>query len=68
MPALRPLAGFSPNCCAVRVQTEHWAVAGLVQKMDRLTIKTAMIKILFMTLQRYYSVKEKFHPGDGWNF
>ena len=25
MPALRPFAGFSPSCCAVRVHTEHWA-------------------------------------------
>ena len=27
MPAFKPFAGFSPNCWAVRVQTEHWALA-----------------------------------------
>jgi len=27
MPAFKPLAGSSPNCSAVRVQTEHWAFA-----------------------------------------
>lgn len=25
MPEFNPFAGFSPNCCAVRVHTEHWA-------------------------------------------
>ena len=28
IPALSPLAGFSPICWAVRVHMEHWARAG----------------------------------------
>ena len=27
IPLFIPLAGFSPNCCAVFVQMEHWAPA-----------------------------------------
>jgi len=25
MPLFKPFAGFSPSCCAVLVQIEHWA-------------------------------------------
>ena len=42
MPAFNPRAGFSPNCCAVLVQTEHWAFT-LLEKRKEL-IKRKMIK------------------------
>lgn len=33
MPAFKPLAGSSPNCSAVRVQTEHWASAETYRRL-----------------------------------
>lgn len=58
MPAFNPLAGFSPNCWAVRVQMEHCAVlsAGRCSNKMRENIKTVnhfFIPALFV--QRYYS-------------
>lgn len=46
IPALRFDAGFSPNCCAVRVQIEHCACAGKEEKTNA-KAKIRKRKILF---------------------
>jgi len=37
MPLFKPLAGFSPSCCAVLVQMEHWAVDRIGNNEKRIT-------------------------------
>ena len=53
MPAFSPLAGFSPNCCAVRVHTEHWAdaVTALARDKKKITKIKLHFLIPFINLQ-----------------
>lgn len=54
MPAFNPRAGFSPNCSAVRVQTEHCActVADIKNRQkDKIRIKRYFFMALRVRLQ-----------------
>jgi len=48
IPAFKPLAGFSPNCWAVLVQIEHWAIDFWENSPERIRTKTPVITIFFM--------------------
>ena len=60
MPAFNPLAGFSPSCCAVLVQTEHCADATSTDKINRSRkAKNRMVRRQLNMVRSYASPFEK---------
>gem|GEM_PF-3510658 len=48
MPLFIPCAGFSPNCCAVLVQSEHWAFTAFVDISKTNKANDNMMVIFFI--------------------
>ena len=78
MPLFKPLAGFSPSCCAVLVQIEHWANALLNEKIVRTKMKNNIAgsffindtKLIFLKLtgvKKTYKVLELYRFKNVYN-
>ena len=48
MPLFMPCAGFSPNCCAVLVQSEHCAVTVFLDDNKKIKANDNMMVIFFI--------------------